>query len=94
MNPTYPKSLEPPAFDLHTGREPSTSLPDVPDQTHESRSLTREPTISRPQNLIQHPDTLQTKMPRALARLLPHNRPGAQELKPLNPTRRSNPLDE
>ena len=58
--PVTQRSLEPPAFDLNTGREPSTSLPNVPDQAHESQSPTREPTSSH--KLVQNPDTSQRKM--------------------------------
>ena len=88
--PVNRESLEPPDFDIDTGREAS-PLPDVPDQARKPQLPAREPEISRPRNLVESPKTPKNKVPRALARLLPHNEPGKGELVPLGPTRRSSP---
>ena len=76
--PVTQGSFEPPASDIDTGQDPFTSLPDVPYKENEPQLPAREP----------------AKISRALTRLLPYNRPGAQELIQLNPTRRPNPREK
>ena len=77
----------------HDETGPPTPYSAVSDLSPETRSPARQLPVSEPRVSIQPSKPSPKKIPRALARLLPHNQPGAEEFAPLRPTRRASPKD-
>ena len=86
------KGPEPPVTNHDEPGSP-TPYSAVSDLSPESRSPTRQLPVSEPRISIQPSEPSSKKIPRALARLLPHNQPGIEESMPLRPTRRTSTKD-
>ena len=86
------KGPEPPVTNHDEPGSP-TPYSAVSDLSPESRSPTRQLPVSEPRISSQPSEPSSKKIPRTLARLLPHNQPGIEESMPLRPTRRTSTKD-